>query len=121
MRRARRIARSHPLWRARPKRFTPCKKNFRRDWANGRAAEMLQCALALTPPEGTRQRPQTSPPGKAQAMTPERLQQIRQIYERAMEMAPARRDAYLADACSGDAELRREVDALVQTGEHAAA
>src|SRR5829696_1084239 len=50
-------------------------------------------------------------------MTPERLQQIRTIYERAMGLAPARRDAYLADACSGDEELRREVDALVRTAE----
>ncbi len=54
-------------------------------------------------------------------MTPERLQQIRTIYEHAMGLAPARRDAYLAGACAGDAELRREVDALVRTGEHRAA
>ncbi|MBV9924721.1 MAG: protein kinase [Acidobacteria bacterium] len=54
-------------------------------------------------------------------MTPERLQQIRLIYERVMELAPPRRAAYLARACSGDEELRREVDALVQTGGRAAA
>ncbi|HVF45582.1 MAG TPA: serine/threonine-protein kinase, partial [Pyrinomonadaceae bacterium] len=54
-------------------------------------------------------------------MTPERLQQIRQIYERAMGLAPARRDAYLAGACAGDDELRREVDALVRAGGHPAA
>jgi len=54
-------------------------------------------------------------------MTPERLQQIKLIYRRAMELTPARRDAYLADACSGDEELRREVDVLVETGEHRAA
>ncbi|HEX7313508.1 MAG TPA: serine/threonine-protein kinase [Pyrinomonadaceae bacterium] len=54
-------------------------------------------------------------------MTPERLQQIRQIYERAMGLAPARRAAYLADACAGDEELRREVDSLVETGEQLAA
>src|SRR5829696_3355437 len=54
-------------------------------------------------------------------MTPERLQQIRTIYERAMGLAPARRDAYLAGACAGDEGLRREVDALVRTGEHPAA
>ncbi|HEX8115646.1 MAG TPA: protein kinase, partial [Pyrinomonadaceae bacterium] len=53
-------------------------------------------------------------------MTPERLQQIRLIYERVMELAPSRRDAYLADACAGDEELRREVDSLVETGEHPA-
>ncbi|MFL6255291.1 MAG: serine/threonine-protein kinase, partial [Pyrinomonadaceae bacterium] len=54
-------------------------------------------------------------------MTPERLQQIRLIYEHAMGLAPARRAAYLADACAGDDELRREVDALVEKGEQAAA
>ncbi len=54
-------------------------------------------------------------------MTPERLQQIRTIYEHAMGLAPARREAYLAGACAGDAELRREVDALVRTGEQPAA
>ncbi|MBV8855820.1 MAG: protein kinase [Acidobacteria bacterium] len=54
-------------------------------------------------------------------MTPERLQQIRHIYEHAMGLAPARRAAYLAGACLGDEELRREVDALVRTGEQPAA
>ncbi|HEX8351675.1 MAG TPA: protein kinase, partial [Pyrinomonadaceae bacterium] len=49
-------------------------------------------------------------------MTPERLQQIRLIYERAMGLAPARRAAYLDEACAGDAELRREVDSLVASG-----
>ena len=53
-------------------------------------------------------------------MTPERLQQIKLIYERALELAPERRDAYLADACSGDEGLRLEVDALVRTGEQPA-
>ncbi|MFL6337399.1 MAG: protein kinase domain-containing protein [Pyrinomonadaceae bacterium] len=51
-------------------------------------------------------------------MTPERLQQIRQIYERTLGLAPARRAAYLAEACAGDEELRREVDSLARTGEH---
>ncbi len=46
-------------------------------------------------------------------MTPERLQQIRLIYERAMGLAPARRAAYLDEACAGDNELRREVESLV--------
>ncbi|HEX8190378.1 MAG TPA: serine/threonine-protein kinase, partial [Pyrinomonadaceae bacterium] len=54
-------------------------------------------------------------------MTPERLQQVRQIYERAKRLAPARRDAYLADACAGDEELRREVDVLVRAGGRPAA
>jgi serine/threonine protein kinase/predicted ATPase len=46
-------------------------------------------------------------------MTPERLQQIRLVYERAMGMAPARRAAYLEEACAGDDELRREVELLI--------
>ena len=49
-------------------------------------------------------------------MTPERLQQIRLVYEHAMGMAPARRAAYLDEACAGDAELRREVESLFGSG-----
>jgi serine/threonine protein kinase/predicted ATPase len=53
-------------------------------------------------------------------MTPERLRQIRDIYERAMGLEPAHRAAYLVVACAGDDELRREVDALAETDEHPA-
>jgi class 3 adenylate cyclase/tetratricopeptide (TPR) repeat protein len=49
-------------------------------------------------------------------MTPERLQQIRLIHRRVMELPPARRAAYLADACAGDEELLREVESLIDTG-----
>ena len=38
-----------------------------------------------------------------------------------MGLVPTRRAAYLADACAGDDELRREVDSLVETGERPAA
>ena len=54
-------------------------------------------------------------------MTPERLQQARRIYERAMGLTPASRPAYVTDACAGDEELRREVEALFETGDPAAA
>src|SRR5688500_15110377 len=49
-------------------------------------------------------------------MTPERLQQIRLIYEPARGLAPARRAPYLGEACAGDAELRREVESLLGAG-----
>jgi serine/threonine protein kinase/tetratricopeptide (TPR) repeat protein len=51
-------------------------------------------------------------------MTPERLNQINQIYERALGLTTARRSAYLAEACAGDEELRREVDALIDARAH---
>ncbi|HEX8722069.1 MAG TPA: protein kinase [Pyrinomonadaceae bacterium] len=49
-------------------------------------------------------------------MTPERLQQIQRIYERAAGLPPGRRAAYLSEACAGDEALRREVESLVDTG-----
>ncbi|HEX8282002.1 MAG TPA: protein kinase [Pyrinomonadaceae bacterium] len=48
-------------------------------------------------------------------MTPERLQQIRLIYERAVGLEPARRRAYLDEVCAGDDGLRREVESLIST------
>ena len=39
-------------------------------------------------------------------MTPERWKQIEGVFDAAVELAPAERDAYLAEACGGDAELR---------------
>jgi serine/threonine-protein kinase len=47
------------------------------------------------------------------AMTPERWQAITRLYESALERDPRARDAFLADACGSDAELRREVDSLL--------
>jgi serine/threonine protein kinase len=46
-------------------------------------------------------------------MTPERWQQIRNVLERALEMAPEQRSGFLAQACSSDLSLRREVETLL--------
>lgn len=47
-------------------------------------------------------------------MTPERWQQIAKIYELAVDRDPATLDSFLAEACAGDTELRREVESLLQ-------
>jgi eukaryotic-like serine/threonine-protein kinase len=46
-------------------------------------------------------------------MNAERLKQIEEIYHAAREIAPAGREAFLRKNCSGDAELRREVNSLL--------
>jgi serine/threonine protein kinase/Tol biopolymer transport system component len=45
-------------------------------------------------------------------MTPERWEQIGQLYEAAKELEPTQRAAFLDQACAGDEELRREVESL---------
>jgi hypothetical protein len=42
-------------------------------------------------------------------MTPERLQQIQELYLSARDRDPDTRAAFLADNCGGDEELRHEV------------
>jgi len=46
-------------------------------------------------------------------MTPERWQQIDQIFAEALDRAPDERGAFLDTTCGSDAELRREVDSLL--------
>jgi serine/threonine protein kinase len=46
-------------------------------------------------------------------MTPERYQQIDQIFQAALEHEPAKRAAFLDEACSGDETLRQEVESLI--------
>jgi tetratricopeptide (TPR) repeat protein len=46
-------------------------------------------------------------------MTPERWQQIRDVLEKALELAPEERSGFLAQACSSDQSLRQEVDTLL--------
>ncbi len=48
-------------------------------------------------------------------MTPERWQQVDQIFQAAIELNPAERAAFLDTCCSGDEELRREVESLITT------
>ncbi len=46
-------------------------------------------------------------------MTPERLGQIEELYHSAREREPGQRKAFLAGACNGDEDLRREVESLL--------
>ena len=50
-------------------------------------------------------------------MTPERWQQVKAIVATAMDTAKDERDAYVATACAGDAELLDEVVSLLAAGE----
>jgi eukaryotic-like serine/threonine-protein kinase len=49
-------------------------------------------------------------------MTPERWQQIRDVLEKALELAPGERSAFLERACSSDQSMRQEVDTLLNSG-----
>jgi serine/threonine protein kinase len=46
-------------------------------------------------------------------MTPERWEQIRDVLERALELAPDERSAFLDEACPSDPSLRNEVEVLL--------
>ena len=46
-------------------------------------------------------------------MTPERWEQIRDVLEKALELAPEQRSAFLDGACSSDPSLRKEVEVLL--------
>ncbi|MEW6131229.1 MAG: protein kinase [Acidobacteriota bacterium] len=46
-------------------------------------------------------------------MTPERYQQIVQLYRRVVELPPETRKPFLLEACEGDEELQREVESLL--------
>jgi serine/threonine protein kinase len=48
-------------------------------------------------------------------MTPERWAQIRQIFDGALERSPQDRAAYLRVVCSGDDDLRKEVESLLSS------
>ena len=50
-------------------------------------------------------------------MSPERWRRIEDVYHSALERAPDQRAAFLAKACGGDDELRREVESLLRQGD----
>jgi serine/threonine-protein kinase len=50
-----------------------------------------------------------------ESLTPTRWQQIEELYHAALERAPDERAAFLAEACAGDEELRREVESLLRS------
>ncbi len=46
-------------------------------------------------------------------MTPERLEQISEVLEKALALDPDKRGKYLDETCANDSELRREVESLL--------
>ena len=46
-------------------------------------------------------------------MNPERWQQIKQLYNSALELDPSQRNAFLREACAGDDTLRKEIERLL--------
>lgn len=50
-------------------------------------------------------------------MTPEKWQQVKEIFQSAIELAPEKREAFLDAACAGDDSLRREVESLIRSHE----
>ena len=54
------------------------------------------------------------------SMTPERWQQINEIFLLAIEREPSQRATFLDEACASDSDLRSEVESLLAVGEEAA-
>src|SRR2546422_232721 len=54
-------------------------------------------------------------------MTPQRLQQISQIYQATLEREPEQRAAFLQQSCGGDRDLRQEVESLLASEKSAEA
>ena len=52
-------------------------------------------------------------------MTPERWRRIDDLFDAALRLAPAEREAWLREACGGDDELRAEVARLLAQDERA--
>src|SRR5205809_1364221 len=52
-------------------------------------------------------------------MTPERWQQLKQIFQSALERSPAERSAFLNQACADDPALRSEVESLISSHDQA--
>ncbi len=51
-------------------------------------------------------------PGR-RSMTPERFEEVERVCHAALDQPPAAREAFLDDACRGDADLRAEVESLL--------
>ena len=50
-------------------------------------------------------------------MNPERWQQVKEIFNSALTYRPDERDSFLSQACSGDMNLRKEVESLIASHE----
>ena len=53
-------------------------------------------------------------------MTPQRWRRIDDLFDAALQLAPAERESWLQEACGGDEDLRAEVDRLLAGDERAA-
>lgn len=53
----------------------------------------------------------------AMAVSPESRRKIEELYQSALDLAPARRGPFLDRACEGDQDLRREVESLLSVHE----
>src|ERR1051326_3863598 len=67
----------------------------------------------LAAPGTDQMRRRTKPRTTRRPMTPERWQEIKRIFNSAAERASGERAGYVAAACAGDEELRREVESLL--------
>src|SRR5690349_24035291 len=54
-------------------------------------------------------------------MTPERWQQVKSIFNSAMNYRPEERGVFISEACSGDEDLRSEVESLIASHEQSGA
>ena len=52
-------------------------------------------------------------------MTPDRWQQLKQVFQSALERNPAERSAFLSQVCAGDPALRSEVESLISSHDQA--
>jgi hypothetical protein len=50
-------------------------------------------------------------------MTPERWQQVKEIFHSALQHEPEQRSGFLSNACGGDELLRQEVESLISSHE----
>jgi serine/threonine protein kinase len=50
-------------------------------------------------------------------MKPPNWDRIQEIYHAALELPPSERDAFVANACAGEADLQREVESLLKAAE----
>ena len=50
-------------------------------------------------------------------ITPERWQQIKSVFNLALEYEPAQRSSFLSQACDNDAALQKEVESLLAAHE----
>lgn len=59
-------------------------------------------------------------PENDRRMTPERWEQVSELFGAALDCEPERREAFLAQACTGDAEIEAEVVSLLKEHDQAA-